>query len=208
MSSVQLPLWLSFENSDESVGNENIIMMFKIGDLRQDILTLSIIRVIDKIWLQRGLNLNSLFYNVISTGYGHGMAEIVSNSRTTTYIHTHCGGGPQNGAHDITTHLKYIKQTNNYNVDCTNKARDIYTRSTAAYCILSYVLGLGDQNPSNIMIRTTGELFHVYVKHFLGNFKPQKFIADYVKSQRVVAPFVFLPANKYCITNGNKDEKK
>ena len=211
MSSAQLPLWLELKNIDDAVDNdENTIMMFKAGDdLRQDILTLQILRVLDKIWLEspKGLNLNLLPYNVVSTGDGQGMVEIVLNSRTTTYIHTHYGGGPQRGARDITTHLKYIKDVN---IDCEEfkKARDIYARSCAGYSIASYVLGLGDRHPSNIMVRKKGELFHIDFSHFLGNFKSQKVIGDYVKWQREIAPFVFLPANKYCINNGNNDMEK
>ncbi len=47
MSSAQLPLWISFKNIDKST-KESTLMMFKAGDdLRQDILTFSMIRVID-----------------------------------------------------------------------------------------------------------------------------------------------------------------
>ena len=88
------------------------------------------------------------------------------------------------------------------------KARDIYSRSCAGYCIAGYVLGLGDRHPSNIMVRNKGELFHIDFSHFLGNFKSQNIIGDYVKWQREVAPFVFLPAYKYCIDGGNKEEDK
>ena len=58
------------------------------------------------------------------------------------------------------------------------------------------------------MVRTKGELFHIDFSHFLGNFKSQNIIGEYVKWQREVAPFVFLPAYKYCIDNGNKDKDK
>ena len=228
MSSAQMPMWLSLKNVDEAVGDKNTLMMFKAGDdLRQDILTLQILRVLDKVWLDNGLNLNLLPYNVVSTGDGQGMVEIVLNSTTTTWIHTNYGGGPQRGARDITTHLKYL-QDKNTNEEQFEKARDIYSRSCAGYCIAAYVLGLGisfrfpfvfsvfmhyfyqkgDRHPSNIMVRSKGELFHIDFSHFLGNFKSQKVIGDYVKWQREIAPFVFLPANKYCINNGNEKDDK
>merc|ERR1712154_46520 len=162
----------------------------------------------DKIWLDRKLNLHLLPYNVVSTGDGQGMVEVVVNAQTTTHIHTHYGGGPQKGARDVTTHLKYLVDGNGHNVESLEKARDIYSRSTAGYSIASYVLGLGDRHPSNIMVRTKGELFHIDFSHFLGNFKSQPIIGDYVKWQREVAPFVFLPANKYAIEGGNKEEDK
>merc|ERR1712129_473745 len=110
---------------------------------------------------------------------------------------TKYGGGPQKGARDITTHLKYLQDVNNSNMVLVNKARDIYSRSCAGYCIAGY-----------IMVRTKGELFHIDFSHFLGNFKSQNIIGDYVTWQREVAPFVFLPAYKYAINNGNKDVDK
>ena len=163
MSSAQMPLWLSCKNLDESIHNQSpTIIMFKTGDdLRQDILTLQVLRVMDKIWLDRGLNLRLLPYNVISTGYNQGIVEIVTNSQTTTYIHTYYGGGAQKGSRDITTHYKYLLDVNNNNIIELNKCRDIYTRSCSGYCIASYVLGLGDRHPSNIMVRIKGELFHI-----------------------------------------------
>lgn len=208
MDSAQMPLWLSCKNVDDSL-DEHTIIMFKTGDdLRQDILTLQVLRVMDKLWLDRGLNLRLMHYNVVSTGDGQGMVEIVTNARTTTHIHTHYGGGPQKGARDITTHLQYISEVSNSNTIAMNKARDIYSRSCAGYCIAGYVLGLGDRHPSNIMVRNKGELFHIDFSHFLGNFKSQNIIGDHVQWKREVAPFVFLPAYKYCIDAGGKEEAK
>eukprot|EP01083_Nonionella_stella_P153989 495527_1 len=208
MSSAQMPLWLTFRNCDAH--GDPIEVIFKAGDdLRQDILTLSMIRVLDAVWLDRGLNLNLLPYNVVSTGDGQGMVECVSNAATTTHIHTKYGGGAQKGARDETTHLKYIYDMNDTKNEAdVAKAIDLYTRSCAGYCMASYILGLGDRHPSNIMVRRKGELFHIDFAHFLGNFKSQKVIGDYVKWQREVAPFVFLSANKFCITNGGKNTHK
>lgn len=50
------PLWLVFENGD-SYG-KNIYLLYKYGDdLRQDMLTLQMIRVMDKIWKDNGMDL-------------------------------------------------------------------------------------------------------------------------------------------------------
>merc|ERR1712130_250525 len=99
-----------------------------------------------------------------------------------------------------------VQSANNNNKVQINEARDNYSRSCAGYAIAGYVMGLGDRHPSNIMVRSKGELFHIDFSHFLGNFKSQNIIGDYVKWQREVAPFVFLPANKFCIDGGDKND--
>ena len=57
------------EGLNEQEGGDNIVTMFKNGDdLRQDILTIQLIYIMDKIWLDAELDLQMLPYKVIGTG--------------------------------------------------------------------------------------------------------------------------------------------
>jgi len=198
MSSKMVPLWLVFHNADEDA--LPIYLIFKSGDdLRQDILTLQMLRVMDKIWLLAGLDMRLKPYSVIATGVnshgeGVGMLEVVTNSDTTSNIQWEFGGGAA-GAFKDTVIVDFLKA---HNKDVLfDKAVENFVRSCAGYCVATYVLGIGDRHNGNIMVTKDGHLFHIDFGHFLGNFK-QKFGIN-----RERAAFVFTPEMAY-VMGGTK----
>ena len=85
MSSKMVPLWLKFSNASHP--EHPAIVLFKAGDdLRQDQLTLQLIRVMDTLWKEDGLDLKMTPYNVTSTGEKLGMIEVVQNANTVSGI--------------------------------------------------------------------------------------------------------------------------
>lgn len=167
MKSKKMPLFLSMRNSETP--SEFIQIIFKDGDdLRQDIITLQMIQVMDTIWLENGLDLRMKPYLVVATGDQSGMIEIVMNSKTTADIHNLYG---KFGALKENTLRDYILEINGGDEEQTEKAFDNFIRSCAGYCVATYVLGIGDRHNGNIMLTNKGHLFHIDFGHFLGNFK-------------------------------------
>jgi len=52
-----------------------------------------------------------------------------------------------------------------------SKAVERFSLSCAAFCVATYVLGVGDRHNDNIMLAQDGRLFHIDFGHFLGNVK-------------------------------------
>ena len=158
---------MTWKNSEKN--SEGIPIIFKIGDdLRQDILTLQMIRVMDTIWLENGLDLRMKPYRVVVTGDQSGIIEVVINSETTSDIQKKYGGAF--GALKKDPLLDFLKE-HNVGTLSQEKALDNFTRSCAGYCVATYILGIGDRHNGNIMMTRTGHLFHIDFGHFLGNFK-------------------------------------
>eukprot|EP00455_Lapot_gusevi_P034995 TRINITY_DN3870_c0_g1_i8.p1 TRINITY_DN3870_c0_g1~~TRINITY_DN3870_c0_g1_i8.p1 ORF type:complete len:392 (+),score=162.44 TRINITY_DN3870_c0_g1_i8:366-1541(+) len=202
MSSKKIPLWLVFQNADDD--GPDIYTIFKSGDdLRQDILTLQLLRLMDKVWLSEGLDLRLKPYSVIATGVnpeneGVGMIEIVLNSDTISNIQIKYGGGAL-GALRLSPLHDFIREKNS---DETRyqEAVENFCRSVAGYCVATFVLGIGDRHNGNIMLTESGHLFHIDFGHFLGNFK-KKFGFNRERS-----PFVFTPEMAYVM--GGEDYKR
>lgn len=202
MSSKMAPLWLVFKNADPE--GPDLVVIFKSGDdLRQDILTLQLLQVMDKIWLSESLDMRLTCYTCVATGWnaqgkGVGMIEAVLQSSTLSGIQKEFGGGAI-GALRLEPIHRYVRNWNRRD-DEFEKAVENFWRSCAGYCVSTYVMGIGDRHNGNIMVTHDGHLFHIDFGHFLGNFK-QKFGIN-----RERAAFVLTPEMAFVM--GGKKYKK
>ena len=202
LSSKMVPLWLVFKNADPK--GKDVYVIFKSGDdLRQDILTLQILQVMDRLWLEAGHDLRLNPYQVIATGVnaandGVGMIQVVMNSKTTSKIQVQYGGGAT-GAFNPKCLWTYLHEHNRKNFD---RAIENFTRSCAGYCVATFVMGIGDRHNDNIMCTKDGHLFHIDFGHFLGNFKTK------FGFNRERTAFVFTPEMAYVMTQEKNTKSK
>uniref|UniRef100_A0A3P8XZM4 Phosphatidylinositol 4,5-bisphosphate 3-kinase catalytic subunit gamma isoform n=2 Tax=Esox lucius TaxID=8010 RepID=A0A3P8XZM4_ESOLU len=186
MASKKKPLWLEFSCMDSpGPSYPPVGIIFKQGDdLRQDMLVLQTLVVMDSIWQEKSLGLNLVPYGCISTGHNIGMIEIVRDAVTIAAVQRIQGG--TNGAFKNDALFNWLKEKCPIQ-EIPYQAMETFVTSCAGYCVATYVLGIGDRHNDNIMITDQGNLFHIDFGHILGNTK--RFLG--VNKER--APFVLTP---------------
>ncbi|KAM8955457.1 phosphatidylinositol 4,5-bisphosphate 3-kinase catalytic subunit delta isoform 5-T5 [Lycaon pictus] len=169
MDSKMKPLWVMYSN-EEAGSDGSVGIIFKNGDdLRQDMLTLQMIQLMDVLWKQEGLDLRMTPYGCLSTGDRTGLIEVVLHSDTIANIQLNKSNMAATAAFNKDALLNWLKSKNPG--EALDRAIEEFTLSCAGYCVATYVLGIGDRHSDNIMIRENGQLFHIDFGHFLGNFK-------------------------------------
>uniref|UniRef100_A0A1A7YDR8 phosphatidylinositol-4,5-bisphosphate 3-kinase n=1 Tax=Iconisemion striatum TaxID=60296 RepID=A0A1A7YDR8_9TELE len=181
MDSKMKPLWIVYNN--KLMSGDTLGIIFKNGDdLRQDMLTLQILRLMDLLWKEANLDLRIVPYDCLATGDRAGLIEVVSSADTIANIQLTSSNVAAAAAFNKDALLNWLKERNSG--DALDRAIEEFTLSCAGYCVATYVLGIGDRHSDNIMVRSTGQLFHIDFGHILGNFK-SKFG---IKRERV--PFI------------------
>jgi hypothetical protein len=184
MKSKKMPLYLSFVNADH--GGPGVKIIFKTGDdLRQDQLSLQLIKLMAKLWRREypRLPLHMSLYAVAVTGPDQGLLEVVQDAETIGAINREAGGASQ--VLKTNTLYDWLRRQCDDNDEKLAVAQNRFAMSAAAYCGATYILGIGDRHNDNIMLKRDGSLFHIDFGHFLGHFK-KKFGFD-----REKGPFVF-----------------
>ncbi|XP_059191312.1 phosphatidylinositol 4-phosphate 3-kinase C2 domain-containing subunit alpha [Centropristis striata] len=188
-----VPLKLALVNADPL--GEEINVMFKVGeDLRQDMLALQMIRIMDRIWLQEGLDLRIVNFKCISTGKDKGMVELVPSSDTLRKIQVEYG---VTGSFKDKPLAEWLRKYNPAE-DEYEKASENFIYSCAGCCVATYVLGICDRHNDNIMLRSTGHMFHIDFGKFLGHAQM------FGSFKRDRAPFVLTSDMAYVINGGER----
>ena len=198
LTSAKRPLFLTWINSAEyaSYYQNYFELIFKHGDdLRQDMLTLQILKLMDLIWKNEGLDLKMQIYDCFSTGCKTGFIEVIKEAMTLFKIQME---GGIKGRYQIDTNQLYKWLCQN-NPNDKLEVIDNFTKSCAGFCVATFILGIGDRHPDNIMVNKEGRIFHIDFGHFLGHFKTKYGI------KRERTPFVLTEDFTKVISKGSSN---
>ncbi len=132
-------------------------IMLKKEDIRKEEIIMKIIKLMD-FFLKKEENLDLLVtvYNILPISNEYGYIEFVQNSSTLYNIRESLHFSIQN----------YILEKNpNMNI---HEFRERLSKSSAIYCVITYLLGIGDRHLDNIMITHEGCIFHIDFGYILG----------------------------------------
>jgi len=134
-------------------------IMYKYGDdLRQDQLILQIISYMDNLLKNVHLDFEFTTYKVLATSKSDGFVEFVPNCSTIFDV-------LKKFDDQI---LPYLKQISNNSDTELEKNLDSFINSCAGYCVVTYILGIGDRHLENLLIDKKGRLFHIDFGYILG----------------------------------------
>uniref|UniRef100_G1PQ43 Phosphatidylinositol 3-kinase catalytic subunit type 3 n=1 Tax=Myotis lucifugus TaxID=59463 RepID=G1PQ43_MYOLU len=155
--SALMPAQLFFKTEDG--GKYPVI--FKHGDdLRQDQLILQIISLMDKLLRKENLDLKLTFpLKGLCIYFCVGFMQFIQSVPVAEVLDTE--GSIQN------FFRKYAPSDNGpYGISA--EVMDTYVKSCAGYCVITYILGVGDRHLDNLLLTKTGKLFHIDFGYILG----------------------------------------
>lgn len=133
----------------------NYRAMIKTGDdLRQDQLVIMMIKLMDGLLKRSSLDMCLTPYSIIATSPTSGMIEFVEQSQPLSQILA-------NNNNSVLQFLQTNAPQKGAKYDIRQDAMSNYLRSCAGYCVITYLLGVGDRHLDNLMITQNGNFFHI-----------------------------------------------
>jgi phosphatidylinositol kinase/protein kinase (PI-3 family) len=124
----------------------------------------------DKIWQSNDFDFRLTLFNVVQTQERSGFIEMITDSETLLDIESRLGA--IKGSFGESALYDWLRLHNPAERDFRIAVENL-TYSCAAYCVATYILGIGDRHNENIMVKKSGHLFHIDFGKYLGD--TQKF---------------------------------
>ncbi|KAG2178170.1 hypothetical protein INT43_003423 [Umbelopsis isabellina] len=140
------------------------------ADLRQEQFAIQLIREMQRIWQDNGVDVWVKYIRVLVTSDNSGLIETVRNSISIHSLKKDAYTRGWNVAGAVYTIYDYFKRRyGSPDSEKFLKAQDAFMRSLAAYSIACYILQIKDRHNGNILIDNEGHLIHIDFGFMLSN---------------------------------------
>ena len=140
------PLFITFKTSE----GKKYSIIFKTGDdLRQDQLVLQIISLMDRLLRKENLDLKLSPYRILATSASAGAVQFVPSITLGAAQSKYTGNY-------ILTYLRTNNPDKKAELGVRKEAMDTYIKSCAGYCVVTYLLGVGDRHLDNLLLTPDG----------------------------------------------------
>jgi phosphatidylinositol 3-kinase len=151
--SATCPIVLPYKNKNNEINS----LLLKHDDVYKDFVVLNCIQLIDTILKKElGVDFGIITYKVIPFN-NDGIIQMVKKSHTMYSIKEKL---------QFTIQNFIIEKNKNETIDAI---RTRFMKSCCAYCVITYLFGIGDRHYENIMITEEGKLFHIDYGYILGS---------------------------------------
>ena len=124
--------------------DENYVTIFKFGDdLRQDQLILQTITLMDRILKQENLDLKLTPYRVLASSASHGFVQYIESSSVAEILQAESS---------IQSYFRKYNPSETAPYGIHPEVMDTYVKSCAGYCVVTYLLGVGDRHLDNLLL--------------------------------------------------------
>ncbi|KAJ5238865.1 Phosphatidylinositol 3-kinase [Penicillium chermesinum] len=187
------PLLITFKTTD----GQRYPFLFKVGDdLRQDQLVIQIIILMDRLLQKENLDLKLTPYRILATSSTAGAVQFIPSISLSAASSKY---------KSILAYLKEHNPDDNEPLGVRKETMDTYIKSCAGYCVITYLLGVGDRHLENLLLAPDGHFFHADFGFILGRdpkpFAPMmKLCKEMVEGMGGTTSPHYLQFKQYCFT--------
>ena len=151
------PLLIHFKTSD----GKKYPIIFKTGDdLRQDQLVIQVIALMDRLLRKENLDLKLTPYRILATSSNAGAVQFIPSMSLAAASAKYKGS--------ILAYLRANNPDTSADLGVRAATMDTYVKSCAGYCVITYLLGVGDRHLDNLLLAPSGHFFHADFGYILG----------------------------------------
>jgi phosphatidylinositol 3-kinase len=189
------PIVISFKTAS----GRKYPILFKTGDdLRQDQLVIQIITLMDQLLQKENLDLKLSPYKILATSATAGAVQFV-RSVSLQAITSKYKGNP------ALTYMKINNPDDEAPLGVRKETLETFVKSCAGYCVITYLLGVGDRHLDNLLLAPDGHFFHADFGFILGRdpkpFAPaMKLCKEMVDGMGGAASDQYQQFKQYCFT--------